>query len=227
MGIFWPFTPDAMDTVMYLPEHFNETRPAALHALIRHHPFATLVTLGAEGLDADHLPFVLDADGSEHGRLRGHIARANALWKSVENEADVLAVFQGPQAYITPSWYPAKREHGKVVPTWNYGVVHAHGRIRFIDDADWLYRLVNDLTNAHETGRDTAWQVQDAPAEYIAKMSRAIVGVEITITRLLGKWKASQHKPEDERQGIERGLHEQSGLSRRESSYLAGKNPVS
>ncbi|SDL20069.1 negative transcriptional regulator, PaiB family [Modicisalibacter muralis] len=209
---------------MYLPKQFRETRASALHALIERHPFATLVTQGSDGLDADHLPFVLDADSGEHGRLRGHVARANPLWKSVSDNADVLVVFQGPQAYITPSWYPAKREHGKVVPTWNYGFVHAHGRIRFIEDADWLYRLVDDLTNAHEAGREAPWHVQDAPADYIAKMSRAIVGVEIEITRLVGKWKASQHKPDDERQGIERGLHEESGLSRRDSGYLAGRD---
>lgn len=208
---------------MYLPEQFSESRCVALHTLIRRHPFATLVTLGTKGLDADHLPFVLDAESGEHGRLRGHIARANPLWKAVEDNAEVLVVFQGPQAYITPSWYPAKREHGKVVPTWNYGVVHAHGRIRFIDDTDWPYRLVDDLTNAHEAEREAPWHVQDAPADYIAKMSRAIVGVEIKITRLVGKWKASQHKPDDERQGIERGLHEESGLSQRDSGYLAGK----
>ena len=209
---------------MYLPHQFQETRNAALHELIVHHPFATLVTQGAEALDADHLPFVLDADSGEHGRLRGHVARANPLWKTVEDNANVLVVFQGPQAYITPSWYPAKREHGRVVPTWNYGVVHAYGRIRFIQDADWLCRLVGDLTNIHEAEREAPWHVQDAPADYIAKMLRAIVGVEIEITRLVGKWKASQHKPDDERLEIEQGLHEESGLSCRDSGYLAGRD---
>lgn len=208
---------------MYLPEHFHEAHPAALHALIERHPFATLVTRGAPGVDADHLPLVLDTGIGEHGRLRGHVARANPLWKSVTQGDDVLAIFHGPQAYISPAWYPAKQAHGKVVPTWNYGVVHAHGRIRFIpDDAEWLHRLLDDLTRRHEAGRAMPWRITDAPAGFIDRMRRAVVGVEIDITRLVGKHKASQHKPDDERRNIAQGLHEEYGLCQEDSGYLAG-----
>ena len=191
---------------MYCPAHFAESRPEALHALMREHPLATLVTMGEAGLNADHVPLILETAADGSAVLRGHVARANPMWKTVRTDLEALAIFHGPEAYITPSWYPAKREHGKAVPTWNYAVVHARGPLRIIHDADWLRTQVESLTQRQETAFAEPWAVSDAPADYIEKMLAAIVGIELALTSLEGKWKASQNQPEGNRGGAAQGL---------------------
>jgi transcriptional regulator len=189
---------------MYVPAHFREDRLPVLHDLIRTHGFATLVALGAEGLVANHIPLELDAGNGPLGTLRGHIARANPLWKTFRPEVEALAIFHGPHGYISPSVYATKQETGKVVPTWNYAVVHAYGPLRAIEDAAWLRRLVEHLTRRYEGERSDArgavpWQVSDAPEPYIEQMLKAIVGLELPIARLEGKWKVSQNRPPQDR----------------------------
>jgi transcriptional regulator len=203
---------------MYLPAHFAEDRVEVLHALMAAHPLATLVSHGAQGLTANHVPLHLVAAGGPQGTLQGHVARANPLWRQAV-EADVLVIFHGPQAYVTPSWYETKREHGKAVPTWNYVVVHAHGRLRAIDDADWLLGNLEALVAHHEAGFAEPWQIGDAPPEYIEKMLSAIVGIEIEITELKGKWKTSQNQPPANRAGVVAGLRE---LGTDEAAAMAG-----
>lgn len=180
---------------MYIPKHFAETNVAEMHALMRMHPLATLVNYGPDGLNANHIPFLLAADPSPCGKLLGHIARANPLGQAANADQKVLAIFHGPESYISPSAYATKAEHGKVVPTWNYAAVHAHGVLRIIDDRDWIFAQISALTATHEAALPTPWSVGDAPADYIEKMLGAIVGIEITISRLEGKWKASQNQP--------------------------------
>lgn len=191
---------------MYLPSHFEESRPEVLHQLIHDHPFGMLVTLGQDGLNANHIPFELDPAAGPFGTLRAHVARANPVWRDFNAELDVLAVLQGAQSYISPSWYPGKRENGKVVPTWNYIVVHAYGPLRVVEDAVWLRGLVQRLTERHEAGKAQPWQVADSPADYIDKMLSAIVGIEIPITKLSGKWKLGQNRGEADRDGVRQGL---------------------
>ena len=185
---------------MYVPNHFREDRPDVLHEAVRKIGFATLVTHDAEGgLEANHLPMLLqEADGGHV--LRGHVARANPVWKSGDGAA--LAIFLGPHAYVSPSWYPSKAETGKAVPTWNYITVHAKGPIRWIQDADWLRAHVTALSNAHESPRPDPWAVSDAPAGYVDGLLRAIVGFELSIETLEGKYKLSQNRPESDRQGV-------------------------
>ena len=192
-----------MGTPLYNPPHFREDRPEVLHAAIREHAFATLVAEGPDGLIANHLPFLLD---ETRGVLRGHVARANPVWKEARPDREALAIFQGPSAYITPSWYATKAATGKVVPTWNYLAVHVRGPLAFFDDADRLRALVTDMTNAHEAGRAAPWAVTDAPADYIDTQLRAIVGVELAITRIEGKWKMSQNRDAADREGVRAGL---------------------
>lgn len=187
---------------MYLPSHFEQPDPQAIAALLRAHPLATLVSQGADGLTADHVPLAFDAATNT---LRGHVARANPVWRHADG-AEVLAVFQGPQAYVSPGWYPGKAETHKVVPTWNYAVAHAHGRLRAVHDAPWLHALVSGLTDAHEAGRAPPWHVTDAPEDFVQQMLRAIVGIEIGVTRLVGKWKVSQNRSEADRLGVAAGL---------------------
>ena len=187
---------------MYLPKHFEQHDPSALQALMQAHPLAMLVTTGADGVTADHLPLEYDAAS---GTLRGHVARANPLWRHAAGQP-VLAVFRGAEAYITPSWYPSKAEHHKVVPTWNYAVVHAHGTLRTVDEAPWLHGLVSRLTDHHEARRDQPWAVSDAPDDYVHQMLRAIVGIEIVVSRLIGKWKVSQNRSDADRLGVADGL---------------------
>ncbi|MBI3326671.1 MAG: FMN-binding negative transcriptional regulator [Nitrospinae bacterium] len=191
---------------MYVPKHFEETRVAILHELIRTHPLAALVTLTPAGLDANHIPFEIDPDPAPFGTLRGHVARANALWCDFFREIPALAIFQGPDSYISPSWYPSKQDTGRVVPTWNYAVVHAHGPLRVIEDRGWLRTFVETLTNRHEEGRSHPWHVTDAPADYIDQQLGAIIGLEMPITRLIGKWKVSQNRPARDRAGVVEGL---------------------
>jgi transcriptional regulator len=201
---------------MYLPSHFEERRVELLHRLIHEHPLGTLVTLGPDGLAANHIPFEVDSQPAPFGTLRGHVARANPVWRDHPGDSDALIVFQGPSAYISPSWYPTKRETGKVVPTYNYVVVHAHGRLRAIEDPDWLRGLVERLTARHETGKPHPWKVDDAPEDYIKSQLRAIVGIEIVPSRLVGKWKVSQNRPPVDRGGVARGLEGQGSADARD-----------
>ncbi|MDP2811991.1 MAG: FMN-binding negative transcriptional regulator [Rhodocyclaceae bacterium] len=193
---------------MYLPAHFEESRSEVLHALMREHPFATLITQGGDGLTANHFPLHLVTDTRPLGALQGHVARANPVWQQ-SPDAEVLVIFHGPQAYVTPSWYETKREHGKAVPTWNYVVVHARGRLRAIDDPVWLRQQLETLVASHEAAFAKPWHIADAPPDYIDTMLAAIVGIEIEITALRGKWKISQNQPEINRAGVVAGLRQQ------------------
>ena len=190
---------------MYQPPAFREDRIEVQHALIRAHPLGLLITAGPAGLVANLFPFLLDA-GPEKGTLRLHIARANPQWKEFEAIEQCLVVFQGPQDYVTPSWYATKRETGKVVPTWNYATVHVWGRPRVMNDDAWLRRQLEELTASREGLREAPWQVDDAPADFVAMQMRAIVGVEIPIDRIEGKWKMSQNRPEADRAGVIEGF---------------------
>jgi transcriptional regulator len=181
---------------MYVPDHFREDRPEVLHEAIRRIGFATLVTHDAQGgLDANHLPMLL-----ENGVLRGHVARANPVWKAGDGEA--LAVFLGPHAYVSPNWYPSKAETGKAVPTWNYITVHAKGRIRWLQEAAWLRAHVTRLSDTHEATRADPWSIGDAPDSYIETMLRGIVGFELTVTQLDGKYKLTQNRDAADREGV-------------------------
>jgi len=191
---------------MYIPKHFEETRIEVLHELIRMHPLAALVAITPSGLDANHLPFEVDPNPAPFGTLRGHIARANPLWYNFSEEVEALAIFQGPGAYISPAWYSTKQETARVVPTWNYAVVHAYGALRVIEDRGWLRGLVERLTDRHEARRNDPWRVTDAPSDFIEGMLGAIVGIEIPVTRLIGKWKVSQNRPARDRDGVVEGL---------------------
>ena len=193
---------------MYLPSHFEETRAEVLRQLIRSHPLGALVTFGADGLNANHIPFEIDPDPAPFGTLRAHVARANPVWRETSKAVEPLVIFQGPQIYITPSWYQTKKETGKVVPTFNYIVVHAYGAMRVIEDGDWLRAFVGRLTARFEAARAQPWAVGDAPDEFISMQLRAIVGIEITLSRLIGKWKASQNRPAADRKGVVAGLRE-------------------
>lgn len=179
---------------MYLPADFTEARTDQLHALIAQHPFGTLITHGASGLDANHIPFDLASDEGEFGVLHAHVARNNPLWQDLANGAEVLVVFHAGDAYISPTWYPSKHETHRQVPTWNYVVVHAHGRITIRDDEKYVRGVVARLTRTHEAALPQPWKMGDAPREYIDAMLKAIVGVEIVITRLIGKRKLGQNK---------------------------------
>jgi transcriptional regulator len=189
---------------MYLPRHFEQHDRAALAALMRERPLATLVVATPSGPSADLIPLEYVADAGPQGTLRGHVARANPLWQHAGAQA--LVVFTGPEAYVSPGWYAAKREHGKVVPTWNYTMVQARGILRAVDDAAWLRALVGRLTDHHEAAQATPWQVGDAPDEFVAQMLRAIVGIEITLDTLQGKWKISQNRSVADRDGVAAGL---------------------
>ena len=204
---------------MYVPSHFEETRPEVLHGLIREHSLAALVTLGPEGLNANHIPLELDPGPAPFGTLRGHVARGNPVWRDFSRDVEALAVFQGPQAYISPAWYQTKRETGKVVPTYNYIVVHAYGPLRIIEDRTWLRGLVERLTNRYEAGRAEPWKVTDAPADFVEQMLGAIVGIEIPLTRLVGKWKVSQNRPSPDRDGVVTGLRE---MNDRDAQAMSG-----
>jgi transcriptional regulator len=190
---------------MYQPPHFREDRHDVQHALIRACSLGVLVTAGPSGLQANHLPFLVDR-GPECGTLRAHLARANPQAAELAATAECLVVFQGPQHYISPSLYPTKRETGKVVPTWNYITAHVWGRPRMIDDAAWLRQQIDDLTRHHEAPRDEPWNVSDAPEPYVAAQVKGIIGLEIPIGRIEGKWKVSQNRPAADRAGVAAGL---------------------
>jgi len=192
---------------MYLPADFEEQRPEVLHAALRDHPLGLPITQDADhALDVNPLPFLLDAAHGPHGRLRGHVARANPVWRKASTQDRTLVVFQGPQVYVSPGWYPSKAETGKAVPTWNYVTVLARGRLRVIDDKAWLRTLVGELTAHHEAAQTTPWSMDDAPPEYIDAMLSAIVGIEIEIDSLQGKWKVSQNRAASDREGVAAAL---------------------
>jgi transcriptional regulator len=197
---------------VYNPAQFKEEDPRVLREFIAAHPLGALVAVTPEGLTANHIPMMWEARDETPGCLRGHLARANRLWQMLAPESAVLVIFGGADRYITPSWYPAKREHGKVVPTWNYSVVHAHGAIRFFDERGERLELVEALTDWQEASRAEPWKVADAPADYIELMLKNIVTFEIGITRLEGKFKASQHRPDEERVSVDQAL-EAAGVS--------------
>jgi transcriptional regulator len=190
---------------MYLPTHFAETRAEVLQDLIRTHPLATLVHLGTDGLAADHIPLMLHQATDGQITMRGHVARANPIWSAANGKA-VLAVFQGPHAYISPSWYASKAEHGKVVPTWNYAVVHVHGVLTAIDDFAWFHAHASAMTERNEASVGKSWKVTDAPDDYIRNTARAIVGIEIAVERIEGKWKMSQNRSAADQAGVAAGL---------------------
>jgi transcriptional regulator len=193
---------------MYLPSHFAEHRVEVLHAALRGAGLLTLFTAGPEGLDASHLPMLLEPGPGPLGRLIGHVARANPQWRSTPAGSAALAVVMGPDAYVTPSWYPSKQATGKVVPTWNYLAIHAHGEVRFFEERELLLELVTRLTDRHEAARAAPWEVADAPPDYVDGLLKAIVGVELVITRLEGKWKASQNRDDPDRLGVAEGLRQ-------------------
>jgi transcriptional regulator len=208
---------------VYLPKLFEETRPEVLHALIRAHPLGAWVAWSGDGLVANNIPFLLDAQRGELGTLCCHVARPNPV-AALAGKVPSVVSFQGPQTYVTPSWYPSKQADGKVVPTWNYAVVHVHGHATFIDDRVWLLQHVGQLTDAQESGREHPWQVGDAPADYIDRMVRAIVGVEIRIERIEGKWKTSQNRNEADKRGVLQGLHERGDDQSLAMASLVGRH---
>jgi transcriptional regulator len=193
---------------MYLPAHYEERDPAVLHALVRSHPLSTWVVQGPDGLIVNHIPFLLDATSGTLGTLVGHVARPNPVWKQCLGTLSSVAIFQGPEHYISPSWYPTKEATGKAVPTWNYVVVHAHGVPRVFDDRKRLLAHVTALTDTHEAGHAVPWRVSDAPPDYIDAMLRGIVGIEIPIGSLVGKWKVSQNRPPDDRRAVALALQQ-------------------
>ena len=205
----------SMSMSMYIPASFKEKRIEIMQALMRAHPLGLLVTYGDSGLQASPLPFLLYVDEGEcgeyaecgkYGVLRAHMAKANPHWVALAGVSECLVVFQGAEGYVTPSWYPAKSETHKVVPTWNYATVQARGKPSLVEDAQWLRRQLDDLTAVHERPRPRPWSVSDAPAEFIATQMQAIIGIEIPIQRLDGKWKMSQNKSAADRAGVVRGM---------------------
>lgn len=208
---------------MYTPSHFAETRRAVLHGLMDAHPLGMLVTSGPAGLDANHIPFEISAapEDGPHGTLRAHVARANPLWREHPRELEALVVFQGPQAYISPTWYvESKPASGRVVPTWNYCVVHARGPLQAIEDPDWLRGQLTRLVRRHEAAQAKPWHLADAPDDFIAKQITAIVGLEIRLTQLAGKWKVSQNRSAADRAGVVAGLEGHGGDEARAMARL-------
>ncbi len=191
---------------MYIPSHFEETNVNVMHDLIRNYPLATLVTHSVNGLNANHIPMYLHVGAKPYGCLQGHVSRTNLLLEDVSEKTEVLAIFHGPNAYISPSWYETKREHGKVVPTWNYAVVHAYGKLRILDDNQWLRDQLKRLTNTHEAKFPEPWQVADAPQEFTEKLLQSIIGIEIEVVNLIGKWKVSQNQPVKNQKSVTHGL---------------------
>ncbi|TCT07005.1 FMN-binding negative transcriptional regulator [Paralcaligenes ureilyticus] len=199
---------------MYLPPVFREDQIGLLHDLIRTHPLATLVTAGPGGLMANLIPFLFYPDEGEHGTLRAHLSRGNPQWKELAQADECMVVFQGANGYITPSWYQTKKETGKVVPTWNFVTVHAWGTPCMQEDPAWLSSHLHDLTYSQEHARVPPWKIEDAPADFIATQMKAIIGLEIAVGRMEGKWKVSQNRPQVDRLGVVEGLRAQGEPSR-------------
>ncbi|UUP19349.1 FMN-binding negative transcriptional regulator [Nitratireductor thuwali] len=196
---------------MYQPPHFKETRPEILHGLIRAHPLGLLVCNGPQGPIANPIPFLLDTPEGQPAVLRAHLSKANPAWRVMGEQPDtpVLVVFQGPQAYVTPSWYETKKQTGKVVPTWNYAIVQVRGPAEIIDDRDWLRAQIEALTGRHESGRAAAWQVGDAPENFIEAQMKGIIGLRIKVEAIEGKWKVSQNRPVEDRAGVAKGYRDE------------------
>ena len=194
---------------MYCPDPFAETRPEILRALIQRYPLATLVSMGANGLEANHIPLYLAPGEGPQLVLQGHVARANPLWRETPPDGEVLAIFQGPQHYISPSWYATKAETGKVVPTWNYAVVHAYGPLHVKDDPAWVRQQMVALTAQQENGFTLPWRVEDAPQDFTERLIQQVVGIEIPISRWVGKWKVSQNQPVGNRDSVVAHLEQQ------------------
>jgi transcriptional regulator len=192
---------------MYIPRANKEDRLPVLHKPMEEQPFVSLITMGSTGLFASHIPIVLEQNGAM-GRLKCHLSRANTQWREYTPSIQALAIFSGPQHYITPAWYPEKQETGKVVPTWNYVVVHAYGHLKVIEDRDWLMAHLATLVGIHEAESTAPWKISDAPADYIASQIKGIVGLEMEIERVEGKWKVSQNRPPQDRLGVAHGLGE-------------------
>lgn len=209
---------------MYLPPQFREDRLAVQHDVIRTNPLGLLITSGPGGLQANPVPFLLDSEAGECGTLRAHLARANPQCREIDAIDECLVVFQGPQHYISPSWYATKHETGKVVPTWNYVTVHAWGRPKQIDDPVWLRRQLDDLTLRMEGGRPMPWQVSDAPADFIVAQLKGIIGLEIPIMRIEGKWKVSQNRPAADRAGVIAALRDNGEMAEAMASLVAERS---
>lgn len=199
---------------MYLPKHFEQQDLASLTALLKAYPLGTLVTQQDGALEANHIPFLLAGALAAGGKLIGHVAKGNPVWKSVSAEQEFLAIFQGPEAYVSPNWYPSKHVHHQVVPTYNYAVVHVYGTLSVTHDETSKRQLVTELTQGMEQTRQSTWQVSDAPSDYLEKMLAAIVGIELTITRVQAKWKVSQNRDLADRVGVEQGLRAQGTTER-------------
>lgn len=205
---------------MYVSKYHQWNDQAAIFSLMDAHPLGAWVCAGQEGLVANHVPFFLDRTRGPLGTLIGHVSRANPVWRQQQGDSASVVMFQGPQAYITPGWYPGKAEHGKVVPTWNYAVAHVHGVARVRDDRDWLLDMLNRLVSVHESSQPMPWQVSDAPVDYLDKLLAAIVGIEIPIDRLEGKLKASQDEDWQDRLGTVNGLQQMPGEQARQMADL-------
>lgn len=206
---------------MYVPQHFKEDDQETLQQYIRSYGFGLLIVADGEGIEVNHLPFHLSGGGGRDlGNLHCHVARNNPVWKRLQHGARVLVVFQGPDAYVSPSWYPTKAETGRVVPTWNYLAVHVAGNARVIEDPAWLHQHLKQLTDQHESGRNEPWSVDDAPSDFTGRLVEAIVGIEINIKSLTGKLKASQNLPERNRAGVKAGLEAEDKTQSRDMSRL-------
>ncbi|MGI8485926.1 MAG: FMN-binding negative transcriptional regulator [Thermomicrobiales bacterium] len=191
-----------------MPAHFEENRLVNLHELIVQHPLGALVTLGADGLVANHIPFLIDTRFGEHGSLIGHVARNNRVWHDHRSDTEAMVIFQGPSSYISPNWYPTKQEAHEVVPTYNYVVVHVYGKIIVHEDPKWLRGVIGKLTKVMEAAQSVPWKMADAPATFLDSQIENIVGIEIPISRMLGKWKTSQNRVPADREGAIAGLRE-------------------
>mgnify|MGYP003392391443 CR=1 FL=1 len=213
---------------MYIPTHFEQPSIEVIHELIHARPLATLVTLCSNGINANHIPLHLSKTPLPFGTLQGHVARSNPIWRNLDSDIEVLAIFHGPDAYISPSWYATKQEAGKVVPTWNYTVVHAYGSLRIIDDASWVRTQLEALTTHNEAIFPEPWKVSDAPYDFTEKLIEAIVGIEMVITRLSGKWKVSQNQPAQNQASVIQGLNasEQIGATTMAALVNAGVKNV-
>ena len=207
---------------MYEPPLNREDRPEVMHQLIREQPLGLLISSGDHGLLANPIPFVLHADEERTAVLECHMAIANPQWRDLAGGAEVLVVFQGPQAYVTPSWYPAKREHGKTVPTWNYVVVQVRGKAYAENDQAWLMRHLNELTDHNEAPLEEPWKVEDAPESYVEGMLKGIKGVRIEVSSMAGKWKLSQNRSRADREGVVAGLGAQGSEAAQVATIMAG-----
>jgi transcriptional regulator len=209
---------------MYVPKQHEETDLSVLHKLLKAHPLGAWATQCNGEIVANHIPFFLEPSRGKYGTLVGHIARANPVWKTFTTSSNSLVIFQGAETYITPSWYPSKHEAGKAVPTWNYAVVHAHGLPRIIENREWLLAHLTQLTGEHEAEQALPWKVSDAPIEFIDTLMQAIVGVEIPIERLVGKWKVSQNRPETDKLGIVAGLMSRNEIQDKEMALMVNQH---